>query len=97
VENSQTVQTRVQNARNKGTSITSNAELTNKSIKLYCQLSDKCIDLPCLAVTKMGLSERAYYHRTKHSRTIAELEYEDIIQPQHITKALQYRPKGEEY
>jgi predicted ATPase with chaperone activity len=103
VENSHTVQTRVQkardkqNARYKGTSITFNAELTNKSIKIYCQLSDERIDLLRLAVTKMGRSGRAYYRIIKLSRTIADLEDTETIQPQHIEEALQYRPKGEEY
>ncbi len=103
VENSQTVKARVQKARDKqskrykGTSITSNAELTNKTIKIYCSLSDDCINLLRQAVTKMGLSGRAYYRIIKLSRTIADLEDTEIISPQHIAEALQYRPKGAEY
>ncbi|MGH2638201.1 MAG: YifB family Mg chelatase-like AAA ATPase, partial [Rhabdochlamydiaceae bacterium] len=100
---SQIVRNRVQKARNKqnnryqGTSITSNAELTNKTIKTYCKLTDECINLLRQAVATMGLSGRAYYRIIKLSRTIADLADEETIQPNHITEALQYRPKGELY
>ena len=99
VENSTTVRQRVQKARDKqekryrGTAITSNAELTNKTIKEYCKLSEDCINLLRQAVTKMGLSGRAYYRIIKLSRTIADLEDTETIQPNHIAEALQYRPK----
>jgi len=101
VENSQIIQNRVQKARDKqnkrynGTIITSNAELTNKTVKIYCKLSDDCIDLLRQAVSAMGLSGRAYYRIIKLSRTIADLDNEKNIQTQHIAEALQYRPKGE--
>jgi magnesium chelatase family protein len=103
VENSSTVQTRVQKARNKqqerykDAAITSNSELTNKTVKVYCQLSDDCIQLLRQPVTTMGLSGRAYYRIIKLSRTIADLDDKDDIQAHHIAEALQYRPKGEEY
>ncbi|HSX09280.1 MAG TPA: YifB family Mg chelatase-like AAA ATPase [Candidatus Saccharimonadales bacterium] len=103
VENSKSVQTRVQKARDKqtqrykGTAITSNAELTNKTIKIYCKLSDDCIQILRQAVSAMGLSGRAYYRIIKLSRTIADLDDFEDIQTHHIAEALQYRPKGEEY
>ncbi len=103
VENSEVVRKRVQKARDKqqkryqGTTLTSNAELTNKTIKIYCPLSDDCIALLRQAVTAMGLSGRAYYRIIKLSRTIADLADEEDIYPQHIAEALQYRPKGENY
>ena len=103
VENSAQVRTRVQKARNKqhnrykGTMITSNSELTNKTIKTYCKLSDDCITLLRQAVSSMGLSGRAYYRIIKLSRTIADLADAENIQPEDIAEALQYRPKGETY
>lgn len=103
VENSHTVRERVQKARDiqnkryKGSAIASNAELTNKTVKMYCHLSDDCISLLRQAVATLGLSGRAYYRIIKLSRTIADLDNKDIIQPNHIAEALQYRPKGERF
>jgi magnesium chelatase family protein len=100
VENSKTVRERVQTARDiqeqryTGTAITSNAELTNKSIKEYCVLSTDCINLLRMAVNKMSLSGRAYFRVIKLARTIADLEGVEAISPNHIAEALQYRPKA---
>lgn len=101
VEDSTKIRKRVQKARDlqlkryKGSKISSNAELNNKNIKLYCQLTDECLQLLRLAVTKMHLSGRSYYRTIKLARTIADLENVDNIAPNHIAEALQYRPKAE--
>jgi magnesium chelatase family protein len=100
-ESSKVIQKRVQAARNiqtkrfKGTKTNSNAEMTNKDIKKFCELSGKCLNLLKLAVTKMQLSARSYQRIIKLSRTIADLETAKEIKPQHIAEALQYRPKIE--
>lgn len=101
IEDSETIRERVQNARNrqikryKQTNITANAELSNKSIKKFCDLSDECVTLLRMAVTKMQLSGRSYYRVLKLSRTIADLDDKEDIMPNHIAEALQYRPKTE--
>jgi len=100
-ESSKTIQKRVQAARDiqtrrfRGTKTNSNAEMTNKDIKKFCDLSEECLNLLKLAVAKMQLSARSYQRIIKLSRTIADLEDAKDIKPQHIAEALQYRPKIE--
>jgi magnesium chelatase family protein len=100
VESSKQIRLRVQKARDlqikryKHTNLTANSELTNKTIKEFCELSDECIELLKLAVAKMNLSGRAYYRSIKVARTIADLDSSDAIKPNHLAEALQYRPKN---
>lgn len=102
VENSATIRQRVQKARDKQlqrfqrTTITSNAELNNKTIKEYCELSDECLNLLRMAVSKLQLSGRSYYRTIKLARTIADLEDAEEIKPNHLAEALQYRPKTQQ-
>jgi len=82
----------IQTKRFKGLKITSNAEMSNKDIRKFCELSDECLSLLKLAVTKMQLSARSYQRTIKLARTIADLESaEGDIKPQHIAESLQYR------
>ncbi len=98
-EPSESIRKRVQKARDlqtqrfKSTNISSNSEMINKDIKKYCPLSDECLNLLKLAVSKMQLSARSYQRVVKLSRTIADLENSKEIKPNHIAEALQYRPK----
>lgn len=98
-EESTSIRKRVQKARDlqtkrfKNAKISSNAEMNNKDIKKYCLLSDECLNLLKLAVSKMQLSARSYQRVIKISRTIADLESSHEIKPSHIAEALQYRPK----
>jgi magnesium chelatase family protein len=69
----------------------------NKDIKNLCRLTDDCLNLLKIAVTKMNLSARSYQRIIKISRTIADLEGSKEIKPNHITESLQYRPRMENY
>jgi magnesium chelatase family protein len=105
IESSREIRTRVQKARNMQTKrfksanwrtkISSNAEMTNKDIKVFCELSNECLSLLRQALDKIHLSARSYHRIIKLSRTIADLEEEKNITPFHIAEALQYRPRME--
>lgn len=68
-----------------------NAHMESKEIRKYCQIDSASQDLLKVAITKLGLSARAYDRILKVSRTIADLESSPEILPQHISEAIQYR------
>lgn len=108
-ENSKEIRRRVQKARDiqtkrfsreagsgfagKKTKITSNSEMTNREVKKFCELSDECLNLLKLAVSRMNLSARSYHRIIKIGRTIADLEGAKDIKTTHLAEALQYRSK----
>lgn len=98
-ESSREVRKRVQAARNKqiarfiGTTLSNNADMDSKDIKLFCPLDTACIEILKQAVNLFHLSARSYYRIIKLARTIADLENVEQIEKQHIAEALQYRPK----
>lgn len=74
-----------------------NAQMTPKLLRLYCPLSPDCDQLLSYAMTKMGLSARAYDRILKVARTIADLDASADILPQHLTEAISYRNLDREY
>ena len=68
-----------------------NADMGTNEIRIYCVLDNAGRDLLKLAMTKLGLSARAYDRILKVSRTIADIEGEEDIQVKHISEAIQYR------
>jgi len=101
-EKSGVIQARVQKARDiqskryKDTKFKSNSELSSKAIKEFCPLSNECLTLLRSAVSSMNLSARQYHKVVKIARTIADLVGEKDININHISEALQYRPKDME-
>jgi magnesium chelatase family protein len=77
-----------QSARNGGIA---NAALPSKNIAERACLSTEATDLLTQAAERMKLSARSYFKIIKVSRTIADLEGSDTIEPGHIAEALQYR------
>ena len=71
--------------------IFSNADMQSKEIRKYCQVDSKGNELMKMAITKLGLSARAYDRILKVSRTIADLEGLERIKPEFISEAIQYR------
>jgi magnesium chelatase family protein len=68
-----------------------NADMNSKEIRKYCNLDSKCEELLKMAMTRLGLSARAFDRIIKVSRTIADLDKSDNILAQHISEAIQYR------
>ncbi|MFI5237015.1 MAG: YifB family Mg chelatase-like AAA ATPase, partial [Ignavibacteriales bacterium] len=71
--------------------IFNNADMGSKEVRKYCKLDNAGEELLKMAMTKLGLSARAYDRILKVSRTIADIEHSENILPQHISEAIQYR------
>lgn len=81
----------VQVKRFKEDNIISNSQMTPKLIKKYCKLAPECENLLKNAINKFNLSARAYDRILKLSRTIADLDGKEHIEPKHIAESVQYR------
>jgi predicted ATPase with chaperone activity len=46
-----------------------------------------------LAAERLGFSPRVYHRTIKVARTIADLEGNESVKPEHILEAVEYRPK----
>lgn len=68
-----------------------NAHMSNQNIKRLAQLSPEAQSLLDQAAEKLQISARNYMRTIKVARTIADLENSTVIEPQHISEALQYR------
>ncbi len=68
-----------------------NADMESKEIREFCQPDKGGEDLLKQAITKLGLSARAYDRILKVARTIADLSDSTEIMPEHIAEAIQYR------
>jgi magnesium chelatase family protein len=68
-----------------------NADMQSKDIQAFCRLDDAGEELLKMAITKLGLSARAYNRILKVARTIADLATEPSIRSEHISEAIQYR------
>lgn len=87
----------IQNARFKGTAIACNARITPDILHEVCHLSDSGRNLLKKAFEKLGLSARAYDRILKVSRTIADLDKSEEIEPRHVAEAIQYRSLDRKY
>jgi magnesium chelatase family protein len=68
-----------------------NAHMQSRDIRAYCPIDEKSKSLLNLAITKQGLSARAYDRILKVARTIADMENTENVEPTHIAEAIHYR------
>jgi magnesium chelatase family protein len=68
-----------------------NADMQSKDIHEFCKLDAAGEELLKMAITKLGLSARAYDRIQKVGRTIADIAGSGDIRPEHISEAIQYR------
>lgn len=102
-EGSADIRARVTNARKiqqerfAGEPVFSNTQMTPRLIRQYCQLDSATQTMLERAITKYGLSARAYDRILKVSRTIADLSGVEQVTSDHIAEAVNYRTLDRNY
>ena len=86
-----------QRERLHGEGIFSNAQMSPRLIRKYCRINSESEQMLEQAMTRLGLSARAYDRILKVSRTIADLEGADDIRPFHVAEAVGYRSLDRTY
>jgi magnesium chelatase family protein len=77
--------------------IFSNAAMTPRLIRKHCRIDGESETMLERAMSRLGLSARAYDRILKVSRTIADLENSDEIQSPHVAEAVHYRSLDRTY
>jgi magnesium chelatase family protein len=80
-----------QTARYRNERVYCNAQLKPRHIKKYCAIGTPAKELLEQAMTRLGLSARAYGRILRVARTIADLSDSTAIEPAHVAEAIQYR------
>ncbi|MDJ0624689.1 MAG: YifB family Mg chelatase-like AAA ATPase, partial [Desulfocapsaceae bacterium] len=100
-ETSIDIRNRVINARkiqsdrfSKDNGVRTNGNMSSKMVEKYCQVDKHGRSLLETSVGRLGLSARAYHRILKIARTIADLDFSETIERQHLAEAIQYRRLG---
>jgi magnesium chelatase family protein len=102
-EPSSLIRDRVENARVlqrerfRRSLLQSNAEMTPRHLRKFCELDAASRRILDQAVTRLGLSARAYDRILKVSRTIADLAGVERIESAHAAEAVHYRALDKAY
>ena len=80
-----------------GERIYSNAQMSTRHIRSYCELGTDSERMLERAMQQQGLSARAHDRILKVARTIADLESNPQIEGKHIAEAIQYRTLDRSY
>jgi magnesium chelatase family protein len=97
-ESSRVIRARVEQARlvqrarfQSQPGIYANAHMNARDLRRHCRLSPPVESVLRQAVTRLGLSARAYHRVLKIARTIADLGGEADLSTTHVSEAIQYR------
>jgi magnesium chelatase family protein len=103
-ENSENIRRRVNAARQiqierfaEFEGIYCNSQMETRLIRSICKIDNDSLALLKTAITRLGLSARAYDRILKVARTIADLEAANDITSAHISEAIQYRSLDRSY
>ena len=92
-ESSSAVRARVEQARAKmiARQAKENTRLSTREIDKHCAPDAKGAALLMQAISRLGLSARAYHRILKVARTIADVAGEERVSAAHVAEAIQYR------
>jgi magnesium chelatase family protein len=68
-----------------------NAHMGAREVRRFCALGVDSEGILRSAITRLGLSARAYHRVLKIARTIADLAGAETLQVSHVAEAIQYR------
>ncbi len=74
-----------------------NASLDSAGIRKYCQADEDAMEMLHAAYDSMGLSARGYDRIMRVARTIADLDFSEVIRAEHIAEAIQFRSLDRKY
>ncbi len=97
-EPSEAIRARVERARQRQLErfmgrrgVFANAHMSARDVRGCCRLTEGADALLRTAVTRLGLSARAFHRVLKIARTVADLAGAAGIEPAHVSEAIQYR------
>ena len=84
---------RFSNLKQAAAQIACNSDMRPAEVRQVCTLDETGRSLMKTAMSQLNLTARAYHRVLKLARTIADLAGSEVIAPQHLAEALQYRPR----